>query len=252
MIAPVNRPPLPEGKAAMAAAVHDTAKAQAGILPVYLGLYAAQSSVLRGDKGEQFIYIDHAYFRRGWIRHNFRAIRNGIHLTKILDVDDERLERWGVEIKPWRKNGNHIVLIETSPAIREMYGLPDTYDVDTFIKIQKHTDRRIVIKRKGEGDIFESLKDAWAVVCFSSVAAVEAALAGYPVFSSPHCPSYPVSAGHLQNLERPKLTDRFRWACSLTYATWNAEEIGSVDWKEYNYRLSNDVARSHHLQPRRF
>jgi hypothetical protein len=51
--------------------------------------------------------------------------------------------------------------------------------------------------------------------------------------------SMPVHAGN--DIEKPELKDRHEWLCSLAYATWDFEEIDSVDWNNYIYARRHDL-----------
>lgn len=191
--------------------------------------------------GSDFYYLDHAYFKRGWSTNNFRCIRRGLHLTKVNKRPDDRLKKFDVQIEPWRKErGSKIVMIPTYMTHEAIYpGLARWMD-DTKKRIGELTDRPVVVKRE-KGGLRQYLEDAWCVVASGSVAAVEAALMGVPVFCSKLDPAYPVS-NPLEKIENPDYPERFDWACSLAYAQWNAEEIDRVNWIDYDYALCNDLS----------
>lgn len=192
-------------------------------------------------EGQQFIYLDHSYFRRGWAHNNFRAVRNGVHLNTIKPRDGDRLEKFGVKVEPWRTGGRKVVIIPPSPFHIRMWPNLTTFVATAKQKLAEVTDRPVVVKVE-KGGLRECLSDAWALVCPMSVAGVEAALMGVPVFSNPLCPSAPVSAGKIEDIERPLLVDnRHEWAASLAYASWNASEIDDVNWIDYDYQVCNDL-----------
>ena len=193
------------------------------------------------DEGRDFIYLDHAYFNRGWAHNNFRAVRNGVHLNMIKPRPPDRLERFGITVEPWRKTGTKIVIIPPSPFHVDIWPHLKTYVETTKQRLAEVTDRPIYVKAE-KGGLRQCLADAWALVCPASVAGVEAALMGVPVFSSPMCPSAPVSAGSIDDIENPLLVDnRKEWAASLAYASWNASEIDDIDWLEYDYQMRHDM-----------
>lgn len=190
------------------------------------------------DDGDDFVYFDHAYFKRGWQESNFRAIRNGLHLTKMLDRPKDRLDKWGVKIEPWRKSGTEIVIIPPSDAQKAVYGCDD-WLIGIEAKLAEITDRPVTCKASKNSALRDFLVDAWAVVTFASVAGVEAALMGVPVFSTERCPSWPICAGPLERIDTPEYSDaRAEWAASLTYATWNWDEMERVRWEDYNYEIN--------------
>jgi len=187
--------------------------------------------------GTSFTYIDHAYFKRGYHTGNFRAVRSGLHLTHLLDRPSDRLKQFGVEIEPWRKTGSEIIIIPPSEAQRAIYE-NETWLCSVETKLCEITDRPVRCKTGKLSSLREFCRNAWAVVTYSSVAGVEAALMGIPVFSTRDCPSHPVNAGPIERIETPDYSDaRLELASSLTYATWNVNEMPSVSWVDYDYRL---------------
>lgn len=208
-----------------------------GSLPVIVGLVDPRNRDFVAT-GREFLYGDHAYFQRGWTEKHFRLVRSAHHLTTVLERPDDRLQRWAVTIEPWRKRGRAVVVIPPSPYYVEIYRLQHWLP-DTLAKLARVTDRPVHVKAS-KGRLRECLldeQDAWAVVCCMSVAGMEAALMGVPVFSTPHCCSWPVNAGTLDDIERPAYPERHPWACSLAYASWSADELLSIDFRDYRYSL---------------
>jgi hypothetical protein len=192
--------------------------------------------------GKEFIYGDHAYFDRGWDKNHFRLIRNDAHLTYVVPRPDDRLKRWNVQIEPWRKNGRSIVVIVPGFHQEVLYDIKD-WQRKTIEDLHRFTDRPIITK-VSKGRLREMLleeRDAFALVCYASVAGMEAALMGIPVFSSPRCCSWPVNAGSLKNIDQPEYPDRHAWACSLAYASWSAEELESIDFRDYRYSVKESI-----------
>lgn len=210
---------------------------QGGHLPVIVGLPDDRNRKFVRE-GTDFIYGDHAYFDRGWERHHFRLCRNAHHLTRVMPRPDDRLKKWKVQIEPWRKGGRDIVVIPPSDYYLNIYGLSSWLD-DTLARLRLATDRHVHVKAQ-KGRLRECLleeHDAHALVCALSVAGMEAALMGVPVFSTQHCCSWPVNAGTLEDIERPEYPDRHAWACSLAYASWHADELEKICFRDYWYAL---------------
>lgn len=186
-------------------------------------------------EGLDFLYMDNAYFKRGPRSTNFRLIRRGFHLTRLLDRPADRRQMWGVNVKPW-KSGRNVIVIPPSPwyvGIMECGAWLD----ETMAKIS--TDRPIIIKRNKREPLADYLADAHCLVTYGSVAGLEALLAGIPVFSGPLCPTLPVSAGSLSDIENPKLLDREPLLRSLAYANWKLDEIPKLNLKDYDYRCES-------------
>lgn len=174
-------------------------------------------------------------------------------------------DRWKalrVPLVPWRRRGRHLVLIG-----QVLHGQSSQHiDIhhwyrDTLLELRRHTPREVHFRshprarkdrdprRVGypEKDLLQpllgsigrlawsrnflledDLQDAWAVVAFSSNAAVAAAVAGVPLFGcDPVCMAWPVANRRLDAVERPRHPDRQNWADRLAYAQWNAAEMRS-------------------------
>ena len=78
---------------------------------------------------------------------------------------------------------------------------------------------------------------------FASVAGVEAAVAGVPVFATQRCPTWPITAGPIEAIETPVLADRGPWLRSLGYACWHMDELDELDIGNYGYARSDDIAQ---------
>ena len=219
------------------ARVHSAVQAAGSDIDVTGGLAGIALDLLAG---KDYLYVDHAYFHRGWGNRNFRLIRRNQHLTHVLDRPDDRLKKFGVEIQPWRKDGRTVLVIPNSWAQMERFGEKE-WLAQTLERLKRLTDRTVIVKRKKDGPFQEYLRDAWAVVTWGSVAGMEAALAGVPVFSTDRCPSWPVNAGPLEQIESPEYPERHAWACSLAYASWNLGELSLINLKDYNYAYRDDL-----------
>lgn len=191
------------------------------------------------NEKQDFVYLDHSYFKRGWSKGHFRALRSEFHQTKTVKRSDDRLKRFGVEIEPWRKTGRRIVVIPPSPFYVAIWPELQSWTGQIQHRIAQHTDRPIVVKDE-KGGLREFLSDAWALVSCLSVAGMEAALMGVPVFSTPRCCSWPIS-DPIEKIETPTYPDRHEWACSLAYASWHVDEIDTINWLDYAYALCDDM-----------
>lgn len=173
-----------------------------------------------------FIYGDHAYFERGYEGGNFRIIKSDIHQLTAKKVD---VPRMAVPMRDWRK-GSHILVFPPSVTIAKTFESFGSYGwvEKTISEIRKHTDRKIIVKLKQSREpLAHFLNDCHAVVGYGTVASVEAALLGVPVFSGPRCPATPVGLTDLSKIEDPIYPDRNRWVASLTYSQFHLDEIKS-------------------------
>jgi len=173
-----------------------------------------------------FVYLDHAYFDRGYDKMNFRVVLNGIHQTKArYDLPGDRTKRFCPFPRPWRK-GDKVIVIPAQPNPARLHGAKDWTD-RTIETLKKHTDREIIVKDKPGPPLASLLGDAWAVVSHSSVAGVEAAYNGTPVFGPPCSPAYYVGEEELSEIESPATPDREAWLRTLSYSQWHLSEIVS-------------------------
>lgn len=207
------------------------ANARAGERRIFVGLVYDE---LRGciERGEDFLYFDHGYWQRESL---YRCIVGATHLTRVLDRPADRLGK--ARLAPDKRGGRHIVVIPPSGLVEALYRahrwLPTTLQ-----RIAESTDRPIVVKQKDGRTMRDACTDAHAVVTFGSVAGVEAAILGYPVFAGPICPTRPISAGELEQIEAPAEVDREPWLRSLSYAQWTLDEIERLNLQEYDYKCA--------------
>jgi hypothetical protein len=187
-------------------------------------------------RAKEYWYIDHGYFGKG-IPHRFNGYYRIVHNAIIHDTDgdfpSDRLDKFNIEFKDWRKNGSHIILIPPSFPMGKFLNV-QTYDwiQKTRNELQKHTDRKIVICQKEKNkksNLQNLLKTAWAVVTDHSNAMVDALIKGVPVVAT----SPMRTIGSLSEIEQP-LQDR-AFLKNLAYRQWTIKEIESGQaWRELN------------------
>lgn len=204
-----------------------------------------------------FIYKDRSNPHR-YLRYSFNGV---FPATGIYCNDNPREENWNnikkhynMDLKPWRKNGNHILITLQRPMGWSMrgYNLMQWLE-ETFTKIRKYSDRPIII-RWHPGDwksfpnyapilkkynatvspqsrhITEDLVDCWALVCHNSTPSAVAPIEGIPAFITDD-PSYS-QGGDVVNtdfsrLENPIMLDRDLWIRKLAQCHWSFEDLRS-------------------------
>lgn len=183
------------------------------------------------EQGRNWYYGDHGYFGRG---HFYRCTKNAYQFDGLSGDDRTwRFCRMGMPVKDWRKNGDYILLCPNSQSFLERFGAPNWVD-DTIISLRRHTDRPIKIRWKDDRrPIKRDFKDCWAVVVFTSNAAVEAALFGIPVFATRSCAALSMGSSDLSLIERPLMPDgRKQWASRLANNQWTLSEMARGDlWR---------------------
>jgi len=188
-------------------------------------------------KGLKFLHIDHAYFDRGYETGNMRVNVDHFHQSKLLDVPGDRVSKFGVVTQPWKK-GREVIVIAPSQKVCKVLGVSGHWAKQTGLALKKYTDRPIRVKEKGAGLIGE-LKDCHAVVSLSSVAEVEAALYGVPVFATGHSPAAPIAEKDFSKIESPIYPDREPWLRTLSYSQWHKSEMGNGTTKRHLERVLN-------------
>lgn len=176
-------------------------------------------------KGREWFYGDHAYFGRF---EYFRATRNAYQHNASGDGDPERFKALGLQVQPWRTDGGHILLCPNSPQFFVLHGMnAQDWVKRTTQELRRHTDRPILVRFKTAHVSFEeSLKGAWALVVFTSVCGVHAAMAGIPCFATHPCASRSFGTDDLSRIETPRRPgNRYEMACSLAANQWTLPEI---------------------------
>lgn len=174
----------------------------------------------------------------------------------------DRWEKLGRPLKPRSGAGRHVLLVG-----QPLHGLSSQHlDIyqwygSVVAEVRRHTHRPVLFRphprlatlRTSKGKVVadrrrleavvrpaapplysknallaDDLRHAWAAVVLTSNAAVEAVVAGVPVFAADDaCVARPVSCGPLAGLARPRPPDATQWARDLAYAQWNPEEMRS-------------------------
>ena len=164
----------------------------------------------------------------------YRLTANGLAPDLSQDRTMDRAWQLGVRLKPWRQTGKHVVLLAQGPSFGKPWGL-DARGWLTKVRhiLKRVTDRPVRIREKIAREskpLSEDLRDAWAVVTHSSTAAVEAAIAGIPVFCAPTCPAAVVGSLDVWQIEDPPMPDREPWIAGLAWCQWTLDEYRRGAW----------------------
>lgn len=177
-------------------------------------------------------YCDNSYFdkTRGTY---FRVTKNRLQHTGLGMSDGKRFASLGIEIKPWRTAGRHIVVCpQSDDFMRRIVGYNGDWLADTKQALMLRTERPLKVrhwnrdKASAAATLHEDLRDAWALVTWSSAAAIEAILAGIPAVVSGQCAAKPVSIP-LDGIDDadPRCFDRHEWAAVLSDNQWTLDEM---------------------------
>lgn len=203
-----------------------------------------------------FLYADNGNVNH-YLRYSFDGVfpTTGFYFDK--EVDPSRWQkistRLGINLKPWRLEGHHILICLQRNGGWSMKGLDVQQWLDeTIIKIRQYSKKRPIIVRLHPGDkkmprmikinhknvnisrnqnIISDLHGAWATVVYNSSPSVASIIEGIPAFlTDPHpeySQSHSVSNLSLADLENPKIFDRQAWIEKLAMCHWNFEELRS-------------------------
>lgn len=183
--------------------------------------------------GRDVYFGDHGYFGR---HKYFRITKNALQHDGTGDASPDRFQVFQRPIQPWRTSGRHILICPNSAVYFGLHGLQvEDWLIDVQEQLRVHTDREIRIRWKVTGQpIAEDLQGAWAVVVFSSAAALDALIAGVPVFTmAPFAASVRMGLSDLSKIEHPIYPDDrqpFLW--NLANNQWTIREICTgVAWR---------------------
>lgn len=158
-----------------------------------------------------------------------RSYHNGAGLWPYRD--SKRWEEFGVELKPWRTEGETILILPQrgfgSPGVAMPYG----WASEAILALRRRTNRAVRIRpHPGQGRNYEpDFTGVFAAVTWGSGAAIKALAAGIPVFYDfknwiGKTAAMPLASA---NLEEPFLGDRLPMFQRLAWAQWRLSEIES-------------------------
>ena len=196
------------------------------------------------------VVLETGYLKRGSGEDDYYAAGigglNGRAWFRNHRCKPDRWEKLGIELRPWRTAGVHIVLCGQVPWDASV----DFTDHVAWLKaavgrIRYHTQRPIVFRPHPKAKIppiagceystkplADDLVNAWAVVTFNSNAGVDAAVAGIPVFvDDVGSMASGVANKNLVYLEDPGTPEREQWAYNLAFCQWTPAEMReSMAW----------------------
>lgn len=187
----------------------------------------------------------------GYIRHApgcphryFALALNGHNGSGRWPVGDmSRLDALGIDFKPWRGNGNHILVCGQRGFGYNAMAMPDTWPDRIYDRLRAMTKRPLWYRPhhkrarrptqktydrvcSHEEPLRQHLVNCWAVVVYTSNAATEALIDGVPAFyDGPHIVTEGASIKGVEAVDHPRYRDRAPAFIKLSWAQWNLEEI---------------------------
>ncbi len=193
----------------------------------------------RADLGREWFYCDNSYFdsARGTF---FRVTKNRLQHPGTGQSTGERFASLGIEVKPWRSGGDHVVVCPQSEHfMHRIAGYQGDWLKDAVWTLKNTTPRAVRVrswdrdKKRAASTLQADLDGAYALATWSSAAAVTALIEGVPVVVQGKDCAAKAMSGELDRIEAlPKPDDRERWAGVLADNQWSLDEFARGDaWK---------------------
>lgn len=193
-----------------------------------------------------------------WHRYSMNSVypNNGIYFFRDLDTTKwSHYSAWhNVDVKPWRTQGDHVMILAQRPKGWNMFGNDQEAWLDQMIgQIRQHSQRPIMIRmHPGDGSRFKqieklqkrygqqvtisehvNIRDAlincWACVGYNSTPNVVSAIEGVPVYVQDpvHSWAQDIAFTDLSQIENPPQPDRARWLTKIANIHWSNQEVRS-------------------------
>jgi len=182
---------------------------------------------------------------------------NGINRTGYFgsgNNDRSRADSMGLVCKPWRSNGDFILICGQHDKSLQWQDMPSmsNWFMQTYREIRKHTDRPIVFRphprcrlphielglkhvyRQEPRHVTNTYDDfdmqfdnIWATISHSSNPGIHSIISGVPSFVSNSSLAYDVAndIDFLHDIENPMLPDRQQWLNDYAHTEYTIEEI---------------------------
>ena len=166
--------------------------------------------------------------------------------------DSVRANLLGLSLKPWRTDGEYILLCGQHDKSQQWNMLPsmERWVVETIESIQSYTDRSIIFRphprcpvkdvenrfkhviRQDPRQIPNTYDDfdmgfdnIYCTVSWTSNPGIHSVIEGIPSYTSPSSLAWDVSIKSLTNLDNPPMPDRQQWLNDYAYTEWTVDEI---------------------------
>lgn len=176
----------------------------------------------------------------------------GLACYPDLDLDPWRPKKLEINLLPWRKQGDHILIAMQRTDSEQWIGMPsgNQWLQQTVDTVHQYTDRPVVIRNHprqaaaipngcqhwqprsviGTYDCFDfnnSIAGAWAVINWNSGPGSQAVIAGVPAFVGSDSLAAPVGNCDLTAIENPVAPDRSQWLVKVSHTEWTVDEIAT-------------------------
>jgi hypothetical protein len=192
--------------------------------------------------GREWFYCDHGYFKSGHFAGYYRVTRNAWQHDGRGLAEPGRWASLGLRIKPWQRGGRSVLVCPPGEVYAALHGFTSVgWLEETTAQLKAATDRPVIVRTKPgkqnhPGPLEHALRDCHAIVVHSSNAAVDALLAGVPVFCTAPCAAQTMGHTDPALIETPLYPDdRERWARVLAANQWTLDEMrDGACWHDLN------------------
>jgi hypothetical protein len=207
--------------------------------------------------GRSFIYVDHAYFNRGYDSGSTESewMRVTQNLFSWSKFQPETPDRWKQhfdsqhKLAPWNTHeGKNILVLPPSEATKYLFPESVEWTESTVKELKKYVNAPVRIREKPYQPVIDpvtnqvinrlsfdhntkiddELMNAKYVVAFNSAVPVQATLLGIPCIASPISAAYPISLT-MDRIKYPPEPNRQEWLNQLVHHQFTTAEMKSGD-----------------------
>jgi hypothetical protein len=166
--------------------------------------------------------------------------------------DSSRAEQLGLLLKPWRTEGDCILLCGQHDKSLQWQDMPpvSNWMIQTIDKLQQHSKRKIIVRPhprcpliniekefknverqipqhiNGTYDNFNMyFNNIWATISWSSNPGIQSIVNGVPAIVGPNSIAYDVAEHTLSNIESPSMPNRQQWLNDYAWTEFTIDEI---------------------------
>lgn len=197
------------------------------------------------------------YLSKGiYFRYSIDGIFNNTGYYFDKEIDPTRWETikklTGCQIKPWRKIGDHVLILMQKESGWTMNGISNIDWCKKVLEdVRKSTDRKVVIRLHPTDkknidtylqllsdknvtisqniDIREDLLNAWCSISYNSSPGAVSVIEGVPVFVNDldwkRSPAADVCNINIENIENPIMPDREEWIRKISMSHFSIHDI---------------------------
>jgi hypothetical protein len=145
--------------------------------------------------------------------------------------DSTRWRDMGLEVAPWRTDGDHILVLPQRGVGPPGVAMPRNWAAETVKALKRVTKRPVKLRPhpgKNPTPLEPDLANAWCCVTWGSGAGVKALLAGIPVVHSfTRWIGASACGSEIAKVDAPYMGDRLAMFERLAWAQWHVDEISA-------------------------